>query len=154
MPDGLKGAPAKLSRLMDKVLDGLISKNCLVYLEHFIIFGRSFEETLANLKLVMGRLRDHNLLCKARKCELFETSIAFLGQVMAEEGIATDPGKGRENMQLIRTERQIGYEKHIGIWKLLQVVHQELLCNNSPSTRIVEKVCPLQVWRRTRASLH
>ncbi len=39
----------------------------------------------------MGRLREHNLLCKARKCELFKTSIAFLGHVVSEEGIATDP---------------------------------------------------------------
>ncbi len=90
---GLTGTPATFSRLMDKVLDGLISKNCLVYLDDVIIFVSSFEETLANLKLVMGRLRDHNLLCKARICELFEMSIAFLGHVMSEEGIATDPEK-------------------------------------------------------------
>ncbi len=50
---------------MDKVLDGLIGKNCLVYLDDVIIFGSSFEETMAILKLVMGHLREHNLLCKA-----------------------------------------------------------------------------------------
>ncbi len=65
MPFGLTGAPATFSRLMDKVLDGLIGKNCLVYLDKVIIFGSSFEETLTNLKLVMGHLRDHNLFCKA-----------------------------------------------------------------------------------------
>ncbi len=93
MPFGLTGAPATFSMLMDKVLDGLIGKNCLVYLDDVIIFGSSFEETLTNLKLVMGRLRDHNLLCKARKCELFKTSIAFLGHVVSEEGIATYSAK-------------------------------------------------------------
>ncbi len=56
MPFGLTGAPAKFSRLMDKVLDGLISKKCLVNLDDGIIFGSSFEETLANLRLLMGRL--------------------------------------------------------------------------------------------------
>ncbi len=65
MPFGLTGALATFSRLMDKILDGLIGKNCLVYLDDFIIFASSFEETLANLKLVMGRLREHNLICKA-----------------------------------------------------------------------------------------
>ncbi len=93
MPFGLTGAPATFLSLMDKVLDGLIGKNCLVYLDDIIIFGSSFEETFANLKLLMGRLHDHNLFCKARKCELFETSIAILGQVLSEEGIATDPAK-------------------------------------------------------------
>ncbi len=91
MPFGLTGAPATFSRLMDKVLDGLIGKSCLVYLDDVIIYGKILEETLANLKLVMAHLREHNLLAKARKCEIFETSIAFLGHVVSEEGIATDP---------------------------------------------------------------
>ncbi len=47
-------APASFSRLMDKVLDGLIGNKCLVNLDDVIIFGSSFEETLANLKLVMA----------------------------------------------------------------------------------------------------
>ncbi len=52
-----------------------------------------FKETLANLKLVMARLHEHNLLAKARKCELFETRIAFLRHVVSEESISTDPKK-------------------------------------------------------------
>ncbi len=64
MPFGLTGAPATFSRLMDKVLDGLISKRCLVYLDDFIIDGKTFKETLSNLKLVVAHLREHNLLAK------------------------------------------------------------------------------------------
>ncbi len=47
--------------------------------------------------------------------------------------------KGRKDMQLICPQRQGRDKKYIGNWKLLQAVHQKLLCNNSPSTRIVEK---------------
>ncbi len=67
MPFGHTGAPATFSRLIDKVLDGLICKKCLVYLDDVIIFGSSFGETLANLKLVMACLREHNLLAKGKK---------------------------------------------------------------------------------------
>ncbi len=41
----------------------------------------------------MAWLREHNQLAKARKYELFETSIAFLEHIVSEEGIATDPKK-------------------------------------------------------------
>ncbi len=61
MPFGLTGDPATFSRLMDKVLDGLIAKNCLVYLDDVIIYGKTFEETLADLKLVMAHLHEHNV---------------------------------------------------------------------------------------------
>ncbi len=50
---------------MDKVLDGLIGKRYQVYLDNIIIYGKMFEETLANLKLLMVHLREHNLLAKA-----------------------------------------------------------------------------------------
>ncbi len=65
MPFGLTGASATFSRLMDKVLAGIISKRCLVYVDDVIMYGKTFEETLANLKLVMARLHEHNLLVKA-----------------------------------------------------------------------------------------
>ncbi len=88
MPLGLTGAPATFSRLMEKTLHGLIGKSCLVYLDDVIIYGKTFKETLANLKLVMGHLREHNILAKAQKCELFKMSIAFLGHVVSDRGIA------------------------------------------------------------------
>ncbi len=50
MPFGLTRAPATFSRLIDKVLDDLIGKSCLVYLDDVILYGKKFEETLANLK--------------------------------------------------------------------------------------------------------
>ncbi len=52
MPFGLTGAPATFLRLMNEVLDSLIGKKCLVYLDDVIIYGKKFEETLANLKHV------------------------------------------------------------------------------------------------------
>ncbi len=78
---------------MDKVLVGFICKSCLVYLDDVIIYDKTFEETLANLKLLMASLREHNLLAKARKWEFFKMSIVFLGYVVYEEGITTDPTK-------------------------------------------------------------
>ena len=49
MPFGLANAPATFSRLMEMVLRGLNWKRSLVYLDSIIVFGKSFEEVLANL---------------------------------------------------------------------------------------------------------
>ncbi len=70
---------------------------------------------MTNLKLVMGRICGHNLLCKARKCELFETSIAFLGHVMSEKGIATDPAKVEKICNLSATKDKSGIRSILGL---------------------------------------
>ncbi len=54
MPFGLTGAPATFSRLMDKVLDCLIGKNCLVYLDDVIIVGSLFEKNFGKSKTSDG----------------------------------------------------------------------------------------------------
>ncbi len=95
---------------MDKVLDGLIGKSCLVYLDDVIIYGKTFEETLVNLKLMMTQLREHNLLIKARKCEIFEMSIAFVKHIVSEEGIATYPKKVEKICNLSAPKEKRGIE--------------------------------------------
>lgn len=57
MPFGLSNAPATFQRLMNSVLQGLLLKHCLIYLDDVIVFGRNREEHNENLRLVMDRLR-------------------------------------------------------------------------------------------------
>ena len=93
MPFGLCNAPATFERLMEKVLHGLLSTKCLVYLDDVIIFGKSFDEMLENLNLVFLRLKEANLKINPKKCVFFRKNVKYLGHVISEEGIKTDPEK-------------------------------------------------------------
>jgi len=93
MPFGLCNAPATFQRLMEKVLHGLLSKICLVYLDDVIIFGKNFNEILNNLKMVFFRLRLANLKINPKKCVLFGKHVKYLGHIVSSEGIMTDPEK-------------------------------------------------------------
>lgn len=93
MPFGLCNAPATFQRLMDVVLAGLLWKNCLVYVDDIIVFGRTFDEHLENLSLVLDALRAANITLKASKCKLLCEEIQFLGHVVSATGVATDPEK-------------------------------------------------------------
>ena len=93
MPFGLTNAPATFERLMERVLEGLIGRSCLVYLDDIIIFGKTFQECADNLEKVLTRLRKYNLTLKAKKCDLFKTQVHFLGHIVGENGIKTDPDK-------------------------------------------------------------
>ena len=61
MPFGLYNVPATFQHLMNLTLASLQFSSCLVYIDHIIILGRGFEDHLANLRLVLGRLREAGL---------------------------------------------------------------------------------------------
>src|SRR5437867_9987142 len=93
MPFGLCNAPATFQRLMDVVTIGLNYEICLVYLDVIILFSRTIEEHLLRLKLLLNRLRGANLKLKPSKCFLLQKKVNFLGHVISEGSIATDPAK-------------------------------------------------------------
>jgi len=93
MPFGLCNAPASFQRLMDIVTIGLNYEICLVYLDDIILFSQTIEEHLKRLRLLLGRLRSANLKLKPSKCFLLQKKVNFLGHVISEGSIATDPEK-------------------------------------------------------------
>jgi len=93
MPFGLCNAGATFQRLMDVVMSGLHFQVCLVYLDDIIIFSETVDQHLERLIIVLKRLLSAGLKLKPEKCALFQKSIAFLGHVVSEKGIQTDPRK-------------------------------------------------------------
>lgn len=90
---GLCNAPSTFQRLMDLVLADLQWSTCLVYLDDIIVFGRSFEEHLQRLDVVLGKLEGANLKVKPAKCNLFAKRVQYLGHVISAEGVRVDPAK-------------------------------------------------------------
>ena len=93
LPFGLCNAPATFERLVEIVLAGLHWTTCLVYLDDIIVCGKTFDEMVKNLDEVFARLQGAGLKLKARKCQLFSKRVEFLGHVISEDGIRTDPKK-------------------------------------------------------------
>lgn len=93
MPFGLCNAPATFQRLMEKILHGIISKKCLVYLDDIIIFGKDFNQMFENLEEIFLRLREANLKINPKKCLLLQKDVKYLGHIVSEKGVTTDPEK-------------------------------------------------------------
>ena len=93
MPFGLCNAPATFQRLMDRVLKDLKWSECLVYIYNIVIFGRTFDEHLCHVANVLSDLRQAGLKLKPEKCYFLQQEVRYLGHIVSEEGIATDPSK-------------------------------------------------------------
>lgn len=93
MPFGLSNGPATFERLMEVVLRGLQWKDCLVFLDDIITFGRTKEELWERLRKVLGKLRVAGLKLKPKKCHFMKKEVEFLGHVVSESGIRTNEEK-------------------------------------------------------------
>jgi len=99
MPFGLCNAGATFQRLMDIVMTGLNLEVCLVYLDDIIVYSRTIDKHMERLIAVLTRLRHAGLKLKPEKCALLQKSVSFLGHVISDEGIGTDPDKIRAVME-------------------------------------------------------
>ena len=93
MPFGLTNAPATFQRLMESCLGELNLSWCIIYLDDIIVFSQTPEEHLVRLQAVFDKLKAAGLKLKPSKCELFKKQINYLGHVVHQEGVATDPDK-------------------------------------------------------------
>ena len=89
MPFGLSNAPATFQRLMQEVLDELVYKKVLVYIDDIIVYSKTFEQHLKDLEEVFEKLRKAELKAKLKKCEFIKREVEYLGHVVGRNGIKT-----------------------------------------------------------------
>ncbi|KAL6417460.1 hypothetical protein ACFW04_012719 [Cataglyphis niger] len=93
MPFGLHSAPATFQRLLDSVLGPELEPNVLVYLDDIIVVSRTFDNHLAHLREVFRRLREARLRINTQKCHFCQDRLRYLGHIVDQEGVQTDPEK-------------------------------------------------------------
>ena len=93
MPFGLSNSPATYQRLMEECLGDYNMTICVIYLDDLIVFADTFEEHLRRLDLILTRLEECKLKLSPEKCFFIQKRVHFLGHVVSEEGIETDPEK-------------------------------------------------------------
>ena len=84
MPFGLCNVPATFERLMSQVMRGLHWKRCLVYIDDILVLD---ECALHNLELVLDWVAEYGLQLKSTKCNLFRTSVPFLGHIIGRASL-------------------------------------------------------------------
>ena len=93
MSFGLTNAPAYFMSMMNKVFMEFLDKFILVFIDDILVYSKNEEEHKEHLRLVLEKLREHQLYAKFRKCEFWLKEVGFLGYVISREGIAVDPTK-------------------------------------------------------------
>ena len=83
--------PVKL--VMNDIFRLYIGKSVLVYRDGILVFSKSAEEHAEHLRMVLQRLREHELYAKRSTCFFNQSELEFLGHVVGCKGIKVDPKK-------------------------------------------------------------
>ena len=93
MSFGLTNAPAYFMNMMNKVFMEFLDKFVVVFIDDILVFSKNKQEHEVHLRLVLEKLREHQLYAKFSKCEFWLDEVAFLGHVVSGNGVAVDPSK-------------------------------------------------------------
>ena len=115
MPFGLTSAPATFQRLMDTILEGLLWKTVMVYLDDIVIYTNTWQEHLAVLDEVFLRLRAAGLMASPAKCDIAQEELLYLGHLVTRQGILPDPANVQAILQAKPPTDVTGVKSFIGM---------------------------------------
>jgi hypothetical protein len=99
MSFGLTNAPAHFTYLMNLVFMLELDKFVVVFIDDILIYSKNKEEHVEHLRIVLTRLREHQLYAKFSKYAFWLEEIQFLGHVLSAKGIAVDPNKVKDILE-------------------------------------------------------
>ena len=93
MPFGLTNALAAFMDLMNRVFQPYLDRFVIVFIDDILVYSGSLEEHSEHLRIVLQTLRERQLYAMLSKCQFWLDRVAFLGHVIAAEGVSVDPQK-------------------------------------------------------------
>lgn len=93
LPMGYVNAPYHFQKLINEMIEGLQYANCIGYFDDLIAFGETWTEFMANMKLLLDRLKQYGIKAKPQKCSLGDSEVKFLGHIVNRFGIKPNPSK-------------------------------------------------------------
>jgi hypothetical protein len=125
--------------LINKVFMEYLDKFIVVFIEYILIFLKTKEEHETHLRLVLEKLRAHQLYAKFSKWEFWLTEVAFLGNVISAGGVSVDPGKVKDVLDWMLPTNVSEIQCFLGLACYYQRFIKDFSKIAKPLTKLLEK---------------
>lgn len=139
MPFGFHSAPATFQRLLDSVICQNFEEFAVAYLDDIIIFSETFEDHLIHLRKVLTELRKANLHINTEKSVFCKKELKYLGHVVGQGGIQTDPDKIKAISELEPPTDVAGVRRIIGMMSWYSKFVQNFTSVIAPLNELLSK---------------
>ena len=75
------------------IFGDMLGKGIEIFMDDFSVFGKSYESCLSNLRMVLQRCEEHNLVLNWEKCHFMVNEGIVLGHKISRNGIEVDKAK-------------------------------------------------------------
>ena len=93
MPFGLCNAPGTFQRCMMAIFSDMVERKIEIFMDDFSVMGNSFDNCLENLRTVLARCEETNLVLNWEKCHFMVQEGIVLGHRISARGIEVDRAK-------------------------------------------------------------
>jgi hypothetical protein len=91
---GLTNSPATFQTMMNNIFrEEIVEGWVVIYMDNILVFSKDKQEHQGQVKRILKKLQQHQLLLKAEKCYFEKEEIEFLGLIISKKGIRMDPHK-------------------------------------------------------------
>src|SRR6266540_2960483 len=116
-----------------------LDKFVVVFIDDIMIFSKTKEEHEEHLRMVLQKLRDHQLYAKLSKCEFWLKEVSFLGHVISGGGVSADLGKVRDVLNW-KTPQNVGdIRSFLGLAGYYRRFIEGFSKISKPLTKLLEK---------------
>ena len=91
MPFDLTNAPATFQSLMNDIFRDMLDVCVVIYLDDILVYSKTKEKHEEHLRMVLQRLKAHQLYANPAKCSFFVNTIEYLGFIVGPDGIKPNP---------------------------------------------------------------
>lgn len=84
---------AYCQRTLQECFEERYYRGVISYLDDILLWGKTLDELIDNLKFVLEICEERNLKLHASKCNMFSKRVKFCGRILSPDGVEQDPEK-------------------------------------------------------------
>jgi predicted aspartyl protease len=115
LPFGLSVSSSVFCRLVDTILGDIKYKYVFPYVDDLCIYSNTIEEHWAHVREVLLRLREAKLTINPLKISIAQKSVKFLGFIISDKGLSTDPQKVADILKIKAPRNVAALSRYMGM---------------------------------------